>query len=196
MSTTNLDFYANLSTTITTSPYIEPYTTSSLIILIVLTVLLLSPLVLIFCCCIYGTLYNNIVNYDEQNCFGKFLLKMYRKFTDLGREIYIIEYNDIPEIASNISTRTVISDDRYEEVKEFFYLNKIIEKVDDNYDEWDDEYDECVICMEKMGEENIGGKSKVKLPCNHRFHERCISDWLIRENKTTCPICRNNLIVI
>lgn len=40
----------------------------------------------------------------------------------------------------------------------------------------------CSICLE-----NLKGKVK-QLPCQHYFHEKCISFWILEKN--TCPYCR------
>lgn len=46
--------------------------------------------------------------------------------------------------------------------------------------------EECCICldMDNTGEWSI-------LPCGHKFHMRCVSEWII--NHQTCPVCRFNL---
>jgi hypothetical protein len=49
---------------------------------------------------------------------------------------------------------------------------------------------ECPICFEKIG------PIKCHIGCEHPFHEECIKTWIINNNKTTCPICRNNVVVI
>lgn len=49
----------------------------------------------------------------------------------------------------------------------------------------------CVVCMAEYLEED----TLIKLPCEHHFHAKCVTDWL--RNRATCPICRkavnNNL---
>ena len=49
---------------------------------------------------------------------------------------------------------------------------------------------ECPICFEKIG------PVKCHIGCSHAFHEECIKTWIINNNKTTCPICRNNVVVL
>ena len=44
----------------------------------------------------------------------------------------------------------------------------------------------CSICLEKVG------KRGVSTICHHRFHDKCLSPWLI--NHPTCPYCRTELI--
>ena len=43
---------------------------------------------------------------------------------------------------------------------------------------------ECSICMENVLPSNGG-----HLTCNHSFHNKCITNWFIK-NKNTCPYCR------
>lgn len=42
---------------------------------------------------------------------------------------------------------------------------------------------DCSVCYEKMG------RNKITLPCNHSFHEKCLSKW-VEEGNNTCPMCR------
>jgi len=44
----------------------------------------------------------------------------------------------------------------------------------------------CAICTDPI---SIGKPAK-QLPCNHLFHENCISTWFCR--RLTCPLCRRN----
>ncbi|CAL9071501.1 unnamed protein product [Musa textilis] len=47
----------------------------------------------------------------------------------------------------------------------------------------------CVICLEDF----VGGEKLWELPrCKHRFHEKCIREWLLQPSNT-CPICRTPL---
>ncbi len=43
---------------------------------------------------------------------------------------------------------------------------------------------ECPICFEEC-------ESYIKLSCNHKFHEKCIKDWV--KKSTECPMCRKFL---
>jgi hypothetical protein len=52
--------------------------------------------------------------------------------------------------------------------------------------------DDCGICTKPL---SSAGMPVVKLdPCDHKFHQKCINDWIKELNKTerehTCPICR------
>jgi len=48
---------------------------------------------------------------------------------------------------------------------------------------------ECSICWAEFE----AGDSVIVLPCNdqHRFHERCIGEWLVQKS-SLCPICRQD----
>lgn len=48
--------------------------------------------------------------------------------------------------------------------------------------------DSCTICLDDY---TVGSKLRC-LPCNHCFHARCISRWLV-ERSATCPLCKIDL---
>ncbi|WUR02447.1 E3 ubiquitin-protein ligase RNF13 [Vairimorpha necatrix] len=48
-------------------------------------------------------------------------------------------------------------------------------------------YDACAICLEEYEEDEC----VYELSCQHRFHDKCISNWF-KFNKI-CPTCKNNL---
>ena len=47
--------------------------------------------------------------------------------------------------------------------------------------------DECTICLEQMS-----GASIRTFPCNHKFHSKCIDQWIYR-GQGTCPNCKFEL---
>ena len=52
------------------------------------------------------------------------------------------------------------------------------------------EEEECAICLEKLGTENLEGAYE----CKHEFHKECAQDWLkYKPGQTSCPVCRANL---
>ncbi|MCQ2818947.1 MAG: hypothetical protein MJ252_16905, partial [archaeon] len=54
-----------------------------------------------------------------------------------------------------------------------------------NVERLDEEKKKCPICWEMFkNEENVSA-----LPCIHIFHNGCIGEWLIKNNK--CPLCKN-----
>ena len=44
----------------------------------------------------------------------------------------------------------------------------------------------CIICIEPLD----NTQKQNKLPCNHSFHDSCISKWLNNSPESNCPICR------
>eukprot|EP00271_Cylindrocystis_brebissonii_P021165 TRINITY_DN7420_c0_g2_i1.p1 TRINITY_DN7420_c0_g2~~TRINITY_DN7420_c0_g2_i1.p1 ORF type:complete len:1505 (+),score=293.49 TRINITY_DN7420_c0_g2_i1:76-4515(+) len=45
----------------------------------------------------------------------------------------------------------------------------------------------CVICIEEV----VEGESLRSLPCDHRFHKKCIDTWLVRQ--ALCPVCKRDV---
>ncbi len=43
--------------------------------------------------------------------------------------------------------------------------------------------EECAVCLEPLT------RNKRELRCGHRFHKRCLRDWL-RRGGLSCPMCR------
>lgn len=46
---------------------------------------------------------------------------------------------------------------------------------------------ECTICMDDIKEDDYITK------CQHRFHKKCLNDWISIYSNIECPICRKNL---
>ena len=44
----------------------------------------------------------------------------------------------------------------------------------------------CGICLNK------NNNLKCRLPCDHKFHFKCVAPWIIKNNN--CPYCRTNII--
>ena len=52
------------------------------------------------------------------------------------------------------------------------------------------ECEQCSICLDYY----IVGTILRKLPCNHMFHDECVSEWIQRpSSKRNCPVCRYQL---
>ncbi|XP_010523469.1 PREDICTED: E3 ubiquitin-protein ligase RING1 [Tarenaya hassleriana] len=47
----------------------------------------------------------------------------------------------------------------------------------------------CVICLEDWS----GGEVAAEMPCKHRFHSKCVVEWLGIHG--TCPLCRYEMPV-
>ncbi|CAK74048.1 unnamed protein product (macronuclear) [Paramecium tetraurelia] len=55
------------------------------------------------------------------------------------------------------------------------------------YDGLSQEYKQCSICINNYED----GEELILLPCIHRFHKKCISEWF--KNQSTCPICKTDI---
>ena len=54
-----------------------------------------------------------------------------------------------------------------------FFYNTFNENIKD---------DKCSICLEST--------CNYLLPCNHIYHQHCFLEWITRQNKIICPLCR------
>lgn len=63
-----------------------------------------------------------------------------------------------------------------------------------------DENTDCIICMTplnlqgKISEETVNRSKTMHAPCNHKFHEDCLMNWMAI--KMECPTCRKALPLI
>ena len=55
----------------------------------------------------------------------------------------------------------------------------------------DDIEKECPICSEILDTDDNNAFVVSIQSCNHRFHEKCLQDWLDRDQ--SCPICRTKI---
>ena len=108
--------------------------------------------------------------------------------------IYLLIKNDSKKTQYHYQKKESLikkKEKKEEKVKEFLNKNKDKEiKAIFN--------DSCVICLEEFQKEIESSenndikkeeeKTKV-LECGHKFHEKCINEWMKKQNK--CPICRN-----
>ena len=51
-----------------------------------------------------------------------------------------------------------------------------------------DDEDSCIVCLV----EYQPGEDLRWLPCKHKFHARCLSDWLSK--KKECPVCCQEVV--
>lgn len=49
---------------------------------------------------------------------------------------------------------------------------------------------DCGICLDNFENEQLYRQ----LPCQHKFHDSCISSWF--EEKNTCPLCRKKCAIL
>jgi len=77
---------------------------------------------------------------------------------------------------------SVLTQDNTHEYK--FIRDTIMEK------ETEKAAESCAICMS-----NIYTNSSLVLGvCGHRFHEKCITEWIFKQQKNSCPCCRATVI--
>ncbi|OAY80793.1 RING-H2 finger protein ATL8 [Ananas comosus] len=50
----------------------------------------------------------------------------------------------------------------------------------------------CAICLEDFA---AGEELRVLPRCKHAFHKDCIDPWLLARSKSTCPLCRDPVVV-
>ena len=48
--------------------------------------------------------------------------------------------------------------------------------------------EECCICLD-----NNNNQVWSMLPCGHKFHDSCVSSWLLQQQR--CPVCRHDMVV-
>lgn len=63
----------------------------------------------------------------------------------------------------------------------FFRQQKIIERKEEDLEK------ECTICMDDITKDDFVTK------CHHRFHKKCLNEWISQYSNTECPICRKEL---
>jgi len=76
----------------------------------------------------------------------------------------------------------------------------IEEEHKDNDNDNNKDKDSVVIEMQNLSKDNINDKSNMTdnqistLPCGHRYHVKCITEWMLRK-KSICPMCREKMDV-
>lgn len=86
------------------------------------------------------------------------------------------------------SVSPITNFDESQHIIEIIHQNSnpvLIETVESDDDD-DDIPSKCSICLSKYELKD----KKTKLPCDHLFHEKCITNWLIKNNNKKCPLCR------
>ena len=72
-------------------------------------------------------------------------------------------------------------------VKRNGYANSCIKICGLSYNEGGDET--CSICLDKI----VQLQQIPSISCMHKFHDKCLSQWLDISNNDTCPCCRQNM---
>jgi len=78
--------------------------------------------------------------------------------------------------------------------------NNINNKNSNLIEEENKDKEAVAIEMQNMSNDNINNKSNMTdnqistLPCGHRYHVRCITEWMLKK-KSICPMCREKMDV-
>jgi len=120
---------------------------------------------------------------DEKNEIINIGLSFISNFINLS-DISSINVVRIPfEQESNPPTsQDIINKLKHFKMEKGFYKKNIKE---DKF-----EFPKCTICLMEISE----GADTILLPCDHIFHEKCITKWL--KVHSTCPLCRYELLNI
>jgi hypothetical protein len=94
---------------------------------------------------------------------------------------------------------TSVNHSLIEEANNINNENILVNDNDDiNSKNLDKKNDDVHIEMQNMSDSNIERKSSLTdnqistLPCGHRFHVKCITEWMMRK-KNICPMCREKI---
>ncbi len=86
---------------------------------------------------------------------------------------------------------TPVNDHFIKSLPEYEFQNDNIPLSDRSTPQELQEHGCCTICLEEFQH-----RDNVKsLPCLHQFHSTCINQWLSRDSKPSCPICKSEVIV-
>ena len=50
-------------------------------------------------------------------------------------------------------------------------------------------YEKCVLCQEYIKDEFI-----IHLKCKHKYHIKCLRDWI--KSNTLCPLCNKKINIV
>ena len=91
---------------------------------------------------------------------------------------------------SSISINSRMSIDSLQLEKQFNSFKIVITELNELQNE---DNDTCAICLEEDEDDN----KMVKLSCNHKFHQKCIEDWVKVQHSSgvvpQCAICRQKI---
>jgi len=102
--------------------------------------------------------------------------------TDAFRYIHMLRREN-GDTLSGLMMQTI-----YDRVGRFMSADRNMRMVDME----NDMDNNCSICLEDMTERD----SRMLNPCNHKFHNHCINDWLAKPGGAgnTCPMCRHFIL--
>ena len=133
-----------------------------------------------------------VVGRNEENNINESLNDEKDEIINIGLN-FISNYINLSDISSiNVvripfeeESNPPTSQDIINKLKHFKMEKEFYKK---NIEEGKFEFPKCTICLMELSE----GTDAILLPCEHIFHEKCITKWLKVHN--TCPLCRYELL--
>lgn len=133
-----------------------------------------------------------VVGRNEENNINESLNDEKDEIINIGLN-FISNYINLSDISSiNVvripfeeESNPPTSQDIINKLKHFKMEKEFYKK---NIEEDKFEFPKCTICLMELSE----GTDVILLPCEHIFHEKCITKWLKVHN--TCPLCRYELL--
>ncbi len=122
--------------------------------------------------------YNIYINmYSDEGGMYNTILQIFDEYNSLLTDSYS---NDLQINVENISPGAILERNRIK-----------FTAIEKNSHEYTDD-DCCSICLFPYNdlEQQEQQEEIIKTNCNHIFHIKCLSSW-VKQNKKTCPICRN-----
>ena len=146
-------------------------------------VILFILFILIVCVCIFSNKCNREDNDDS----------VYLNVVDRNRSNSNENINYNIEFGNNSSDADNIPDISLNNLNSLLRAN-ITDILDTNSNcyKCQEKNTECIICLDNIEE----GDTIRNLRCMHKFHKKCIDDWLQRQTLDTlvCPVCEIDII--
>ena len=93
------------------------------------------------------------------------------------------------------SSNSFLSENFIRQNNELSLTNKDEAKVEKSFRRLTEmKQEECIVCLNELSQipiEQSDTNIFLKTPCNHKFHKKCLLDWL--KEKHLCPVCRTNI---